>query len=200
MISGKGGLLASSGVWAQLEAAHAFPPECEILWNESGYSRWVTNMEETTGISKINALQNGLLMKRDLHSIFDQYLLFINPDACTLRRFCILGILARAYWHDIGQLYNIVSFATDKNGIDGSVLEPACRDPTNPNRISNEFLRRHFHQSVLATCVAVGSRSLRQTFPLVLTRSKHWLVNHMARNGSRWRWACVCGVWLETNR
>lgn len=57
MISGKGGLLASSGVWAQLEAAHVFPPECESLWNESGYSRWVTNMEETTGISKINTIR-----------------------------------------------------------------------------------------------------------------------------------------------
>lgn len=108
---------------------------------------------------------SGLLMKRDLHSIFDQYLFSINPDACTLRRLCILGIPARAYWHDIGRLYKIVSFAPDENGIDGHVLEPACRDPTNPNRISNEFLRWHFHQSVLANMRGSGEPIFETDFP-----------------------------------
>ena len=84
MISGRGGLLASSGVWANLEAAHVFPPERENLWDEFGYSMWITNMDETTGISKIDSVQNGLLIKRDLHSAFDQYLFSINPDVCTL--------------------------------------------------------------------------------------------------------------------
>lgn len=49
MVSGGGGLLASSGVWTKLEAAHVFPLECESLWNEFGFSRWVTNMDETIG-------------------------------------------------------------------------------------------------------------------------------------------------------
>lgn len=84
MISGRGGLLASSGVWTNLEAAHVFPLERENIWDEFGYSRWITNMDETTGISKINSVQNGLLMKRDLHSAFDQYLFSINPDVCIL--------------------------------------------------------------------------------------------------------------------
>lgn len=84
MISGRGGLLASSGVWTKLEAAHVFPLESEKLWNQFGYSRWITNMNETTGISKVNSVQNGLLMKRDLHSAFDQYFFSINPDVCTL--------------------------------------------------------------------------------------------------------------------
>ena len=51
MFSGRGGLLASSGVWATLEAAHIFPLEHETLWNQFGYSRWITNMDETTGLS-----------------------------------------------------------------------------------------------------------------------------------------------------
>ena len=84
MISGQGSLLASSGVWTKLEAAHVFPLENEDLWNQFGYSRWITNMNETTGISKINSVQNGLLMKGDLHSAFDQYFFSINPDVCTL--------------------------------------------------------------------------------------------------------------------
>lgn len=84
VISGGGALLARSGVRTKLEVAHIFPLEYENLWNESGYSKWVTNMEETTGISKISSVQNGLLMKRDLHAAFDQYLFSINPDVCTL--------------------------------------------------------------------------------------------------------------------
>lgn len=93
MVSGGGGLLASSGVWTKLEAAHVFPLECESLWNEFGFSRWVTNMDETMGISKINSVQNGLLMKRDLHSAFDQYFFSINPDVCTLGGPLALDIL-----------------------------------------------------------------------------------------------------------
>lgn len=41
-------------------------------------------MNETTGISKLNSVQNGLLVKRDLQSAFDQYFFSINPDVCTL--------------------------------------------------------------------------------------------------------------------
>lgn len=76
MVSGRGGLLASAGVWGKLEAAHIFPLEYENLWNQFGYSRWITNMDEARGISKINSVQNGLLMARDLHTAFDQYLFF----------------------------------------------------------------------------------------------------------------------------
>ncbi|OJJ78920.1 HNH endonuclease signature motif containing protein, partial [Aspergillus glaucus CBS 516.65] len=68
MISGGGGLLASLGVWTKLEAAHVFPLECENLWNEFGYSSWITNMNETTGVSKINSVQNALLIRRGLYS------------------------------------------------------------------------------------------------------------------------------------
>lgn len=41
-------------------------------------------MDEARGISKINSVQNGLLMARDLHTAFDQYLFSVNPDVGTL--------------------------------------------------------------------------------------------------------------------
>lgn len=84
MISGRGGLLASLGLWAKLEAAHVFPLESEYLCKQFGYPRWITDTNETTGISKIHSVQNGLLMTRDLHSAFDQYFFSINPDVCTI--------------------------------------------------------------------------------------------------------------------
>ena len=44
-------------------------------------------MDETTGLSKINSVQNGLLMARDLHAAFDQCFFSVNPDVGTLSLF-----------------------------------------------------------------------------------------------------------------
>lgn len=71
---------AQWGSWAGLDAAHVFPLEKESLWIHFGYSRWITNMDDTVGVSKINSPQNGLLMSKTVHDLFDQYLLSINPD------------------------------------------------------------------------------------------------------------------------
>lgn len=196
MVSGRGGLLASSGVWAQLEAAHVFPLECENLWNEFGYSRWVTNMNEITGISKINSVQNGLLMKRDLHSVFDQYLFSINPDVCTLGGPpYVLGILTR--YRTVIRLFLLPRMRTESMG--AFLNRPAGILQT----LIVSQMRFCAGTSVRVcwqTCVAVGSQSLRQTSPLALTRSKHCPVNRMVRSVLRWRWTCVCGTWLEMNR
>ena len=120
MVSSRGGLLASAGVWAKLEAAHVFPLEYENLWNQFGYSRWITNMDETTGLSKINSVQNGLLMARDLHAAFDQCFFSVNPDVGTLSLFfffffffflCVCVFLPWEYWHNnIGRLQNSVFY------------------------------------------------------------------------------------------
>ena len=70
--------------WAGFEAAHVFPLEMESPWIEFNYGRWVTNMDETIGVSKIQSIQNGLLMTGHLHTRFDQYLFSINPDVSIL--------------------------------------------------------------------------------------------------------------------
>ena len=66
--------------WGLFEAAHIFPLEKESLWIEGGYGQWITDMDDTTGISKINSCQNGFLIRADLHNLFDQYLWSVNPD------------------------------------------------------------------------------------------------------------------------
>lgn len=68
------------GDWAGLEAAHVFPLEKESFCVESNYGRWITDMDDAVGVSKINSIQNGLLMSRTLHTRFDQYLFSVNPD------------------------------------------------------------------------------------------------------------------------
>lgn len=72
-------------MWDGYDAAHIFPLHCEDLWNQLGYGHWITNMNETNGISKINSSQNGLLMSSNLHKRFDQYLFSINPNASILK-------------------------------------------------------------------------------------------------------------------
>jgi hypothetical protein len=48
---------------------------------------------------------------------------------------------------------------------DGRVLDPVCRDPNEPNRVSDELLRWHFRQSVLANMRGVGEPVFESDFP-----------------------------------
>lgn len=55
-------------------SAHVFPLAYETWWLDNGYSRWITNIEEMRGGSGINSCQNGMLLKADVHKLFDNYL------------------------------------------------------------------------------------------------------------------------------
>jgi HNH endonuclease len=84
VITGDPNLMAEWGYWEGYQAAHVFPMHLESLWIQFDYGRWITNMDGETGTSKINSLQNGLLMSSSFHSRFDQYLIGINPDVSIL--------------------------------------------------------------------------------------------------------------------
>jgi hypothetical protein len=70
--------------WAGFEVAHIFPLEKESHWIQYNYGRWITDMDDTVGASKINSLQNGFVLREDIHTLFDQYLLSVNPDVSTV--------------------------------------------------------------------------------------------------------------------
>ena len=78
VVTGIVNLSADSEDWSSFEAAHIFPLESESYWIHQGYGQWITDMNNTTG-SKINPLQNGILLLSHVHQTFDQYLLSINP-------------------------------------------------------------------------------------------------------------------------
>ncbi|KAG0639917.1 hypothetical protein HOY80DRAFT_1136401 [Tuber brumale] len=59
-------------------------------------------MEDSAGSSKINSIQNGLLLRQGVHRLFDQYLLTVNPD----------------------DGYKVVVFEEDVFGYDGRILDP----------------------------------------------------------------------------
>lgn len=56
-------------------------------------------MDDAVGISKINSVQNGLLMDCSLHSLFDQYLFSIDPDVSILVQECLkVFMLTESGW------------------------------------------------------------------------------------------------------
>ena len=56
-------------------------------------------------------------------------------------------------------------FGLDVFGLDGKVLDPVCRDPTDLHRVSEQLLRWHFRQSVLANMRGAGEPIFEHDFP-----------------------------------
>lgn len=80
VVSGEVNESADLDIWAGYEAAHVFPLEYEEWWNDQGLGGCISDMDNTAGASKINSVQNGMLMTASLHTRFDQYLFTVNPD------------------------------------------------------------------------------------------------------------------------
>jgi len=68
------------GFWDGFQAAHVFSLAYEDHRNKHNFSRWIIKQPVTGG--SINSLQNGLLLRTDIHQQFDNYILSINPDVC----------------------------------------------------------------------------------------------------------------------
>jgi HNH endonuclease len=84
VITGERAVDADINDWTGFQAAHIFPLAFEGLWKEYNFGRWIkspSNGEEIKG-DKINSVQNGLLLRSDIHQLFDMYFLSINPDVC----------------------------------------------------------------------------------------------------------------------
>ena len=130
-------------IWAGFDATYIIPPEHESLWIQSDNGQWIKNMDNVTGSLKINSAQNGFLLNSAAHEMFNQYLLAVNPD----------------------DGYKIVVFCPDPFGNDGKILDPVCRNPADPNSVSDQLLRWHFRQSVLANMRGVGEPIFEHDFP-----------------------------------
>lgn len=66
--------------WVGFEAAHIFPLAYEQYWTNYNYGRWISIIPDRGGT--INSVQNGLLLRSDIHQRFDLYMFSINPDVC----------------------------------------------------------------------------------------------------------------------
>jgi hypothetical protein len=50
-------------------------------------------------------------------------------------------------------------------GVDGRILDPVCRNQDNPDHVSDEVLRWHFRQCVLANMRGAGEPVFETDFP-----------------------------------
>src|SRR5271168_1627063 len=97
VITGQRPPRAASGRWDGLQAVHIFPLAYEDHWNKSNYSNLITIPPASVAAGNINSVQNGLLLRNDIHHLFDNYDFSINPDVCLLYIFSsILSVSSAA--------------------------------------------------------------------------------------------------------
>ena len=72
------------GLWTSFEAAHIFPLAYEHQWKTQGWSQQITILPSRKSYGTINSVQNGILLRDDIHSLFDTYFFSINPDVSLI--------------------------------------------------------------------------------------------------------------------
>ena len=82
VITGRSAVIAGVAFWDGFEVAHVFPLAYEENWNNCNFSRWITVPPAFESHGTINSVQNGMLLTRDMHALFDSYQIAINPDVC----------------------------------------------------------------------------------------------------------------------
>ncbi|KAG0131612.1 hypothetical protein HOY82DRAFT_646238 [Tuber indicum] len=132
-----------SNNWTTFEAAHIFPPDHPNLWIQYDYERWIAGKDDANESSKIHSPRNGFHLRLDVQQMFDQYRISVNPD----------------------DGYKVVVFDSDIYSYDGKILDPESRHPADPHSVSDELLRWHFHQSVLANVRGAGEPIFEHDFP-----------------------------------
>ena len=79
VITKKEVVTARHGFWGGFEATHIFPIAYQATWDKQNFSRWI-NIPAANDQHPINSVQNGLLLRSDIHQRFDTFHVSINPD------------------------------------------------------------------------------------------------------------------------
>lgn len=130
------GVRVVEDLFAPFRASHIHPIAHSDVWNRLNLSAYVIDdaPEKEQGESKINSVQNVLLLKSNLHDLWDLYL----------------------YGVDVNNDYRIVAFSP-MNEYDGRKLFINPQTPPQ-YRPSPELLRNHSEQCVLANMKGAGER------------------------------------------
>ncbi|KAI9373616.1 hypothetical protein BJX61DRAFT_541575 [Aspergillus egyptiacus] len=129
-----------------LKATHIFPLSMRESWVRHGYdSLWIREDPDDydaegnsmTWPDKLFSPQNGLLLDLGAKAEWDAFRLTVDPD----------------------DRYRSVVFCRDKLGQGGKTLNPRTTDKSRLDRVSDECLRWHFHQSTLTVVRGVGDLS-----------------------------------------
>ncbi|OBT76810.1 hypothetical protein VF21_04524 [Pseudogymnoascus sp. 05NY08] len=110
--------------FVRLAAAHIFPLAYLDVWKTESWQRKIAD-DRYVGESGINSVQNGILLRSDVHELFDTFRIAINPD----------------------RGYKTYSFLNDPT-LDNLTM---FRDPNTAAQYqpSRDLLKHHFRMSVL---------------------------------------------------
>ncbi|RPA89673.1 hypothetical protein L873DRAFT_1831920 [Choiromyces venosus 120613-1] len=112
---------------------------CRGYWDYRHYGSWITIPPENGG--SINSTREGILLRANIHILFDSYDVSINSD----------------------DNYKIVCIRPDGNNIAGAHLDNQFHE--HPSRPVDQLLRWHFSQAVLAHVRRKGESALEDHFP-----------------------------------
>ncbi|KAF8531012.1 hypothetical protein JB92DRAFT_3139171 [Gautieria morchelliformis] len=124
------------GDFTRFSAAHIYPRAHVLEWNNKGYPSRITDpapISDIGGPSKIDSIQNIILLRSDLHNAWDNYDFAVNPDAD----------------------YVVIPFIAGYDDIAGKTLK---LDHINDCNICplDELLKDHFLQGVLKHMKGAG--------------------------------------------
>lgn len=123
-------------------------------WVNKGYSSLITDpahISEVGGPTKIDSIQNVILLRSDLHNAWVHYKFAVDPDVCLYTHF---AIFVRS--HQSTQAgYVTIPFVGGYKDIAGKILQ--LDHIADPNlRPLDEFLRDHFRQGILKNMKGTG--------------------------------------------
>lgn len=127
------------GYWTCFDAAHIFPLALEHLFTSQGFTQLVTHNHPPG----VNFPQNGLLLRTDIHSLWDNYFVSVNPN----------------------NGYRVQAFRPMAWPMQGNILHPVCRQPGNPLSVIDTLLMWHYEQAVLANMRGAGEPVFEFDFP-----------------------------------
>jgi len=125
--------------WVGFEAAHIFPLALDQLFGSLGFAQLFTYSHSVGA----NSPQNGILVQSDIHRLWDDYSIAVNPN----------------------DGYRVQSFRPNAWKYHGNVLDAICRQPGNPLSVIDALLRWHYEQAVLCNIRGAGETSFEFDFP-----------------------------------
>ncbi|KAF8232788.1 hypothetical protein L208DRAFT_1270241, partial [Tricholoma matsutake] len=130
------GFLVSRGDFSRFKAAHIFPRVHDAEWVNKGYASRITDpapLHDLGGSTKIDSIQNVILLRNDLHDAWDNYMFAVNPDRGHV----------------------VIPFVPGYDDIAGKVLK--LDHINDPNlRPLDDLFRDHFVQGVLKNMKGAG--------------------------------------------
>ncbi|KAF8430276.1 hypothetical protein EV426DRAFT_12077 [Tirmania nivea] len=89
---------------------------------------------------------------------------FFLLDTSTVRKYLLLPFISPRPDLYSDDSYKVVVFDVDNLGVDGKILDVVCRDQSDPHGVSDELLRWHFRQSILANMRGAGEPVFEHDF------------------------------------